>query len=131
MEPRPALNPCSPASAPGCDAGSRLLGDVPRLLGAAASDLVLWDTTLARLVTGTMVTHVPTCHVQETVLALCFFFVFCFLDLFFFRDRVSLCSPGCPETHSVDQAGLEPASASQVLGLQACATTAQLMPFYF
>jgi hypothetical protein len=33
-----------------------------------------------------------------------------------FRDRVSLCSPGCPGTHSVDQAGLElrnpPASAS-------------------
>ena len=25
---------------------------------------------------------------------------------FFFRDRVSLCSPGCPGTHSVDQAGL-------------------------
>jgi hypothetical protein len=25
----------------------------------------------------------------------------------FFRDRVSLCSPGCPGTHSVDQAGLE------------------------
>jgi hypothetical protein len=24
-----------------------------------------------------------------------------------FRDRVSLCSPGCPGTHSVDQAGLE------------------------
>jgi hypothetical protein len=35
----------------------------------------------------------------------------------FFQDRVSLCSPGCPGTHSVDQAGLElrnlPASASQ------------------
>jgi hypothetical protein len=34
---------------------------------------------------------------------------------------------GCPGTHSVDQAGLElrnlPASASQVLGLKACATT--------
>jgi hypothetical protein len=47
-----------------------------------------------------------------------------------FRDRVSLCSSGCPGTHSVDQAGLElrnpPASASQVLGLKACATTAQL-----
>ena len=32
------------------------------------------------------------------------------------RDRVSLCSPGCPGTHFVDQAGLElrnpPASAS-------------------
>jgi hypothetical protein len=24
-----------------------------------------------------------------------------------FRDRVSLYSPGCPETHFVDQAGLE------------------------
>jgi hypothetical protein len=40
-----------------------------------------------------------------------------------FRDRVSLCSPGCPGTHSVDQAGLElrnlPASASRVLGLKA------------
>ncbi|GAB1286759.1 Cytosolic phospholipase A2 epsilon [Apodemus speciosus] len=43
---------------------------------------------------------------------------------------VSLCSPGCPGTHSVDQAGLElrnpPASASQVLGLQACTTTTRL-----
>jgi hypothetical protein len=49
----------------------------------------------------------------------------------FFRDRVSLCSPGCPGTHSVDQAGLElrnlPASVSQVLGLKACATTDQLL----
>jgi hypothetical protein len=43
------------------------------------------------------------------------------------RDSVSLCSPGCPGTHSVDQAGLKlrnpPASASQVLGLNVCATT--------
>jgi hypothetical protein len=49
---------------------------------------------------------------------------------FFFQDRVSLYSPGYPGTHSVDQAGLElrnpPASASQVLGLKACATTAWL-----
>jgi hypothetical protein len=34
----------------------------------------------------------------------------------FFQDRVSLSSPDCPRTHSVDQAGLElrnpPASAS-------------------
>jgi hypothetical protein len=49
--------------------------------------------------------------------------LFCFV----FRDRVSLCSPGCPGTHSVDQAGLElrnsPVSASQVLGLKACTTT--------
>jgi hypothetical protein len=49
---------------------------------------------------------------------------------------VSLCSPGCPGTHSVDQAGLElrnlPASASQVLGLKACANTArQLLDFFW
>jgi hypothetical protein len=47
------------------------------------------------------------------------------LFLFVFRDRVSLCSPGCPGTHFVDQAGHKhrnpPASASRVLGLQACA----------
>jgi hypothetical protein len=52
------------------------------------------------------------------------FVLFCFV----FRDRVSLCSPGCPGTHSVDQTGLElrnpPTSASQVLGLKACTTTA-------
>jgi hypothetical protein len=57
----------------------------------------------------------------------------CFMSFGGVQDRVSLCSPGCPGTHSVDQAGLElrnpPASASQVLGLQVCATTAQLL-FY-
>jgi hypothetical protein len=50
--------------------------------------------------------------------------LFCFVLLW---DRVSLYSPGCPGTHSVDQAGLElrnpPASASWVLGLKVCATT--------
>ena len=46
---------------------------------------------------------------------------------FFFLDKVSLCNPGCPGTHSIDQVGLElrnlSASASQVLGLKACITT--------
>jgi hypothetical protein len=55
--------------------------------------------------------------------ALYFYFFFLFLV---FRDKVSLYSLGCPGTHFVDQAGLElrnlPASASQVLGLKACAT---------
>jgi hypothetical protein len=53
-------------------------------------------------------------------------YLFIYLFYFVFRDRVSLYSPGCPGTHSVDQAGLElrnpPASASPVLGLKACAT---------
>jgi hypothetical protein len=48
---------------------------------------------------------------------------------------VSLYSPGCPGTHFVDQAGLElrnpPASASQVLGLKACATTTQQHFIFF
>ena len=47
-----------------------------------------------------------------------------------FRDRVSLYSPGCLGTHSVDQAGLKLRNlpvkiASQVLGLMACTTTSQ------
>jgi hypothetical protein len=52
------------------------------------------------------------------------------LFFFFSQDTVFLCSPGCPRIHSIDQAGLKlrdlPASASQVLGLNACATTAWL-----
>ena len=54
--------------------------------------------------------------------------------LVFFQDRVSLCSPGCPGTHSVEHAGLKfknlPASASQVLELKACAITAWLSYFF-
>jgi hypothetical protein len=65
---------------------------------------------------------------------------FCFSWSFFFfflvfRDRVSLCSPGCPVTHFVDQAGLELrnplTSASQVLGLKACATVPHLFLLFF
>jgi hypothetical protein len=55
------------------------------------------------------------------------FCLFVFVFVFVFRDRVFLYSPGCPGTHSVDQAGLElrnpPASASRVLGLKARTTT--------
>jgi hypothetical protein len=66
--------------------------------------------------------HHSSCDFQPALLA--FFFVCLF---FGFRDRVSLCNPGYPGTHSVDQAGIKlrnpPASASQVLGSKACATT--------
>jgi hypothetical protein len=48
--------------------------------------------------------------------------LFGFVVVVVFRDRISLYSPDCPGTHSVDQAGLElrnpPASASQVLGIK-------------
>jgi hypothetical protein len=51
------------------------------------------------------VTHILALFLS---LSFVFFFVFLFFLFFFvFQDRVSLCSPGCPETHSVDQAGLE------------------------
>jgi hypothetical protein len=50
------------------------------------------------------------------VLFVCLFVLFVCLFVLVFRDRVSLYSPGCPGTRSVDQAGLElrnlPASAS-------------------
>ena len=63
------------------------------------------------------------CHSMKT----CYPQSVCLFVCLFFRDRVSLCSPGCRGTRSVDQAGLELrnsiASASQVLGLKACATT--------
>ena len=58
-----------------------------------------------------------------------FFFV-CFV-VCLFLDSVSLCkSSGCPRTHFVDQISLElrdlPTSASLVLALKVCATTALL-----
>jgi hypothetical protein len=65
-------------------------------------------------------------------------FLFCFVvflfvcfGLFFETGFLCVALAGCPGTHSVDQAGLKlrnpPASASQVLGLKVCATTAQHM----
>ena len=73
---------------------------------------------------------------EQTAFLFCFvLFCFVFVFVFVFRDRVSLCSPGCPGTHFVDQAGLElrnlPASASGVLGLKVCATTPSHVSFFF
>jgi hypothetical protein len=65
------------------------------------------------------------------LLQILFLLLFCFVCFFvFFVDRVSLCSPGCPGTHSVDLAGLElrnpPPSASRELGLKACIISGSL-----
>jgi hypothetical protein len=66
--------------------------------------------------TGTTVLH---SRVKGTVSFCLFVCGFVVVLVLVFQDRVSLCSPGCPGTHSVDQADLElrdpPASASRVL----------------
>ena len=63
-----------------------------------------------------------------------FIYLCIYLFIYWFFETRSLCivlAVLCPGTHSVDQAGLElrnrPASASQVLGLKACATNARLL----
>jgi hypothetical protein len=52
-----------------------------------------------------------------------------------FQDKISLCCPGCPVTHLLDQAGLKlrdlPASVFQEIGLKAFATIAQYPLPYF
>jgi hypothetical protein len=76
-----------------------------------------------------MIWYSESVCLQEYVLIekkLFFFFCFLFFVCLFFETGF-LCSPGYPGTPFVDQAGLElrnpPASASQVLGLKACAIT--------
>jgi hypothetical protein len=66
-----------------------------------------------------------------------YIYMYVYQSFFFFlvfRDRVSLCSSGCPGTHSVDQAVHElrnpPASASRVLGLKACAAAPGMISLF-
>jgi hypothetical protein len=68
--------------------------------------------------TNTLISkYIRTYNVKKPYIYIC---------VWFFKTGF-LCSPGCPGTHFVDQAGLElrnpPASASQVLGSKACTTT--------
>jgi hypothetical protein len=76
------------------------------------------------LVLGDIESQVPSYYYYYLFIIIIIIFFFFW---FFKTGFVSLCSSGCPGTHSVDQAGLElrnpPASASQVLGLKVCATT--------
>jgi hypothetical protein len=63
---------------------------------------------------------VPNINISPSIHPHISFFLF-FVFVLFWRQGFSF-SPGCPGTHSVDQAGLElrdpPASASRVLGLK-------------
>jgi hypothetical protein len=61
---------------------------------------------------------------------------FCFVVVFFWgggavQDRVSLCSPGCPGTHSVNQPGLELRNppASGIKGVRHHAQLNKLLKF--
>jgi hypothetical protein len=70
--------------------------------------------------------------IPPVLLKISFYCLFCFILLF---KTGFLCSLGCPGTHSIEQAGLKlrnpPSSASLVLGLKACATTAQSLRVSF
>lgn len=68
-------------------------------------------------------------------------FILCFKALhrydFFccFRDKISVCSAGCPRTHYANQAAFKirdlPASVSWVLRLYVCATTVQFSDNFY
>ena len=125
---RPVRNyPSSSLTSKGCAPGSFLPAggvksngyccDAVCYTGSAASQLYPWNLP------GTGQTHPPESFLTALWELILFFFVVLFgLVFWFFWDRVSLYSPGCPGTHFVDQAGLElrnpPASASQVLGFK-------------
>jgi hypothetical protein len=67
-----------------------------------------------------LIKEMPYRHISAPIFCCCCF-LFCFVlfcFVLFFRDRVSLCSSGCPGTHFVDLADLElrkpPASTSNL-----------------
>jgi hypothetical protein len=71
---------------------------------------------------------------KVTLNGYCKQFFVCFGLVFFFKTGFLCVALAVLGTHSVDQAGLElrspPTSASQVLGLKACATTAQVQAIF-
>jgi hypothetical protein len=86
------------------------------ITGGCETTCGCWDLNSGPLEEQSVLLPAESSHLPP-----CFLFLNKLLVLFF--KTVSLCSPGCPGTHSVDQAGLElrdsPASDSQVLGLKA------------
>jgi hypothetical protein len=97
-----------------------------------ASPVTCWAISLTLVFALYWALLIPSslCFSPFVLGSLSFLWVLLFVCFVFFRDRISLCSSGCPGTHFVDQAGLElrnlPASASRVLGLKVCATTTRL-----
>jgi hypothetical protein len=90
------------------------IGSIGLELQMVVSHCVCWELNPSLLQEHVLLTNSLACYT---------YFLFCFL----FFETGFLCSPGCPGTRFVDQAGLElrnrPASTSRVLGLKAWATT--------
>jgi hypothetical protein len=65
-----------------------------------------------------------TLHQFSLFYCRCCFIISLCLFACLFQDKISLCSPDCPRTCSIDQGGLKfrdpPASASLVFGLKEC-----------
>lgn len=67
----------------------------------------------------TAVENQPECsemHRESVMLSLSLFF-YCFV---LFKDRISLCNHGCPETHGIVQTGLEIRKICQTLLRECC-----------
>ena len=78
-------------------------------------------TEISKLTKGNLILRTFSAQVAVSLLSMSLFIWFCFF----------LCSAGCPGTHSVASRSEihPPASASQVLGLKVCATTAWCLHF--
>jgi hypothetical protein len=78
------------------------------------TDLLLWRTDRRDTKLSDLIKHINSV-----------------IRIFFFRDKVSLYSPGCPGTHFVDQAGLELSlPLPPELGLKVCTSMPGMRYFY-
>jgi hypothetical protein len=108
----------------GCSYPLSHLTSPPASTLAAFSSVLCPSMCVSLLVTHTSYRQVvgPCVLIQPASLRVCV------CVCVFVSRRVSLCSPGCSRTYSVDQVGLAltdpPASPSQVHRLKACGTTA-------
>jgi hypothetical protein len=112
-----ALGPCLPSL---CNAGSVLSSSEKSL---SLELHIIFGSSLAFLLVVSVAEKEKTrsagnCYWSEwdfMLFSFCFVFSF-FFFFFFFKDRISLCSFGCPGTHPVDQTGLKFRELPQVQG---------------
>ena len=120
---------CMPSCGSGSSGSGQTLGN-PELCMPLRSSFVLQQSLYSLHFLPSPGVDVSFLLKQQSILFLFFgvFFVLVWFLVFFKTGFL------CPGTHSADQAGLKlrnpPASASQVLGLKACATTTQPSLFF-